>query len=112
MLRSARFANSKEALEESLELLNHGFFLPGSGAAEAGDRRHQLIDVGAGGFDLAVAEGVSQEVPAALIQAAGVLAVLLVQNAVRLFLVGAIAVDHRHPQFFAGSAAICLWNSQ
>ena len=47
-----------------------------------------------------VPDGSIQEVPAALIQGTGVLTILLTQNSVRLFLIGAIAVNQSDPQLF------------
>lgn len=49
-----------------------------------------------------VPDGRIQKVPAVLFQGAGVLTVLLVQDAVRFLLVGPIAVDRRHPQLLCG----------
>ena len=49
-----------------------------------------------------VPDGGVQKIPAVLIQGAGVLAVLFVQDAVRFLLVGPVAVDRRHPQFLCG----------
>ena len=49
-----------------------------------------------------VPDGGIQKVPAALIQGAGVLTVLLVQDAVRFLLVGSVAIDRCYPQLLCG----------
>ena len=49
-----------------------------------------------------VTDGGVQKIPAGLVQAGGILAVFLVQDAVRLALVGAVAVNEGHPQLFGG----------
>ena len=49
-----------------------------------------------------VPDGSVQKIPAGLVQAGSVLAVFLVQDAVRLALVGAVAVNEGHPQLFGG----------
>ena len=56
-------ADAEELLEKSLQLLDDGLLLFGAGttAAKTGDRRHQFVDVGAGGLDLPVPESVLQE---------------------------------------------------
>lgn len=55
--------DSKEAVKESFELVNHRLLFLGSGTATAksGHRRHQFIDIRSGGFDFAITEGVLQE---------------------------------------------------
>ena len=55
-------ANAEELLEKSLQFFDDGLLLFGAGTtAKTGDRRHQFVDVGAGGFDFPVPESVLQE---------------------------------------------------
>ena len=60
-----RLADAKEPLEELLQLINHRllFLCPGPVPAEAGYRRQQLVNVGAGSLYLSVPEGVGQKLP-------------------------------------------------
>ena len=54
-------ANPKELIKEALQLINHTlFFLRPATAAETGNRRHQLINVSAHSFDLAITERIGQ----------------------------------------------------
>ena len=56
-------ADAEELLEKLLQFFDDGLLLFGAGtaAAKTGDGRHQLVDVGAGGFDFPGPEGVLQE---------------------------------------------------
>lgn len=64
-LISNPIADSKEAVKESFELINHSLLFLGSGTATAtaksGHRRHQFIDIRSGGLDLAIPEGIFQK---------------------------------------------------
>ena len=55
---------------------------------------------------IVVPDGSIQEVPAALIQGTGVLAVLLVQNSVRLFLIGTKVISPTIPVTYLATVAV------
>lgn len=55
-------SKSEESLKESIQLINNALLLRRSvPTTETGDRGHQLVDIRAGGADLAVLERVHKE---------------------------------------------------
>ena len=62
-LISNPITDSKKAVKESFELVDHRLLLVRSGTAtaETRDRRHQFIDIRSSGLDLVITESVLQE---------------------------------------------------
>jgi hypothetical protein len=59
-----RLCNSKEPFEELKQSgQNTLLFLGPVATAETGHRRHNLVDVGAGGFEGAIPEGILDKLP-------------------------------------------------